>query len=127
VVRVEPVGSKEHGEQEDNVDIRPQCLDQAEELRFPRGVFHDNNLGAIGTDDIPSVDEGPGKSGTNDGQDQESDIGAIADRDSLGSVDALAERNLGPVRLEWSRDVIVRLTKLPMTAPRLKIIQNHEM
>ena len=79
VVGVKPVGRQEHGEQRDDVGVGHESLPETKDLGLPRRVLHDDDLGAISTNDISRVDKHPGKRGTDDGEDEESDVGTIVD------------------------------------------------
>lgn len=57
-------------------------------------MLHDNDLATIATDDVLGVNQCPGKSSADERQDQEANVGSVADRLGLGGVDALAERDL---------------------------------
>ena len=58
-------------------------------------MFHDDDLGSICTDDIPGIDQCPGKESTNDCQDEEPNIGAVSDGRGGGGVNILTKGNLG--------------------------------
>lgn len=94
VVGVEPVGGQEHGEQGQDIRVSEEGLPEAHDFRGPRWVLHDNDLGAILTNDVLCIDEGPGEGSTDQGEDQETNIGAIADSDGGCAVDALTEGDL---------------------------------
>jgi hypothetical protein len=94
VVRVEPVGRQEHGKQGQDVRVGEKRLPETHDFRGPSRVLHDDDFGAVATNDILGVDEGPCKPSTDEREDQESDVGTVADSCGFCGVDALAERNL---------------------------------
>jgi hypothetical protein len=57
-------------------------------------VLHDNDPGAVVTDDSLGVNQGPSESSTDNGEDEETNVGAVVDRSSLLNVDVLAEGDL---------------------------------
>ena len=57
-------------------------------------MLHDNDLGAIVTNDVLCVNETPGKSSSNEREDEETDVGSIRDIYASLGLDALAEGNL---------------------------------
>jgi hypothetical protein len=104
VVGVEPVGGKEHGEQENDVRIGEECLPQAHNLRFPRRVLHDDDLGSIRSDNIPRVDKCPGQRSTDQGKDKEANVRAVIDRRGAFGVNVLTQGNL-----RWLANVVRNL------------------
>ena len=69
LVRGEPVARQEHWKEADDPDIGLQHFDEAEEFAFPGGVFHEDDVGAVGADDGLGVDERPGEAGAHEGED----------------------------------------------------------
>lgn len=59
VVCVEPIGGEEHGEEQNDIWVGEKGLVQAFNLRAPGWVLHDDDLGAVGADDIPCIDQRP--------------------------------------------------------------------
>src|SRR4051794_34945377 len=96
-------------------------------------MLHDNDLRPIVSDDGLGIHERPRQGSSNKGEDEEANVGAIRDGGVSFLVDVFAEGNLchNVSRIEPRKEYFWQLrsrhTKLPITAPRLKIIQNHEM
>jgi hypothetical protein len=57
-------------------------------------VLHNDDFGSICSDDVPSVNESPGKCSANERKDEEADIGAIIDRGGVFPVDVLSKGDL---------------------------------
>ena len=128
LVGVEPVGRPEHGEQEDDEGLEADGLPQADKLGLPAGVLHEDDAGAIRSNNVRGVAEHKGENGTAQHEDDEGNVGAISNGLIAGHVDVLAERDLRDCLLakaRGGRNGKRELTKLPMTAPMLKIPQNQ--
>jgi hypothetical protein len=87
LVCVKPIRGKEHRKEEYYVGIVPKCLPEAEDLRLPSWVFHQDNSRPITTHDMLSINQCPRQAGSKECEDQEADIGAITDCDFLVRVD----------------------------------------
>ena len=59
VICVEPVGGEEHGEQGEDVGVGEECLPETHNLGFPRGVLHDDDLGAIVANHVLGINKRP--------------------------------------------------------------------
>lgn len=94
LVGVEPVGSEEHGEQEDDVRVVRKSLPETDELRLPGGVLHEDDLGAVLTDDLAGVAEAERQEGTAEHENDEPDVGPIAHSSIVDNVDVLSQGNL---------------------------------
>lgn len=93
LVGVEDVGGEEHGEQKENPGRAGDGLPQTNKLRLPRRVFHQDNLGAILTNDLVGIQQEEGNNQTEEHENDEGSIGAIAD--STGVVlDVLSQGDL---------------------------------
>ena len=93
-------------------------------------MLHDNDLGSVVADDILGVNQGPRQKSTYKSEDQEANVGTIGDCLITLDIDVLAKRDLQKAvlgRRQGKEDTVRGHTKAPMTAPRLNIIQNHEM
>ena len=94
LVRVEPVGGPEHGEEEDDPRFRAECIPQPDDLGFPRGVLHQDHARAVATHDFLCVAETQGKTGAYEHEYDEGDVGAVADGFVLLDIDVLAQGDL---------------------------------
>ena len=77
-----------------------------------------------------SIDQCPRETRSKECEDQEGDVGAIADRDRfvVRPMEVYSERYLRSTLAFYVGDAEKhQLTRLPITAPRLKIAQNQEM
>ena len=86
LIRVEPVAGQEHGEESHDPDVRREDLEEADDLAPPGGVFHEDDVGAVGADDGLGVDEAPGEAGAQKGQDHEADVRAVGHAAGRGVV-----------------------------------------
>ena len=107
-------------------EVLADRLGEAPQLRAPRRVLHDDDARAVGAQDVPRAGEGGGERGAEEGQDEEAGVSAVRDGLLRLHVDVEAERDLGASvsvvsGARWTAGGL--LTRLPMTAPRLKIIQ----
>ena len=94
LVGVEPVGGKEHGEEEDDIGLRDDGVPQADDFGLPARVLHQDNLGAIRTNDLVGIANEEGQAGADEHENDERDVGAITDVAVGLDVDVLSERDL---------------------------------
>ena len=66
LVSVEPVGGKEHGEEEHDVRLAPESLPHAKDLGLESWVLHENDAAAISADHVLGIAKQPGEAGAND-------------------------------------------------------------
>lgn len=81
LVGVEPVGREEHGEEQENEGLRGDGGEHTHNLGAPAGVLHENNLGAVATDNVATVDTEEGQAGTDKHEHNEGDVGTVVDAD----------------------------------------------
>lgn len=101
LVDVEPVGDEEHGEEQEDEGLELGGLVQTPQLGLPAGVLHQDDAGAVLSDDIGCVDEEEGEDGTEEHEHDECDVRAIGDVSGLLDVDVGSEGNL------WSMSVYI--------------------
>lgn len=94
LVGVEPVGGPEHREEQDDVGLGLDGLPQTVDLGPPAGALHQDDAGAILTDDLVGVANEQGQAGTEEHEHDEGNVGAIADGAVGLDVDVLSEGNL---------------------------------
>ena len=94
LVGIEPVGSKEHGEEEDDVAVCANGLPEADEFGLPGGGFHEDDARAVFALDFAGIAEDQGQSSAADHEDDEADISAVADSLVSCGVDVLPQWNL---------------------------------
>lgn len=94
LVCVEPVGGPEHGEEEDDPWFRTNCIPQSDDLGLPRGVLHEDNARAVGTNDFVCVAETQGKTCACEHEYDKGDVSTITDSLVLRDMDVLAQRDL---------------------------------
>lgn len=93
LVGVEDVGGEEHREEEDDPGVLEEGLPETDELGLPGGVLHENDLGAVLTDDLVGVDEENTEDETDEHENDEGGVGTVSD--GTGSpVDVLSEGDL---------------------------------
>ena len=92
LVRVKPVAGDEHGEEEDDPDVRLENFPEAEQFAAPGWVFHEDYMRAVRANNVVGVYKGPGKAGAEEGEDHEANVGAVGDV-ACGRVDVFAQRN----------------------------------
>lgn len=127
LISIEPVGGEEHREQEDNERLRNDRLPQTQELRLPCRVFDKDDTRAVVANDVLRVSQRPRKPCTNGGENNEADVSPIGHCAVGSNMDVLTKWDLD---MSDNRDWLAlqdERTRLPMTPPRLKIIQNTEM
>lgn len=91
LVSVEPVGREEHGEEQENEGLRHEGGVETHDLGAPAGVLHEDNLGAVATDDVATVADEESQTGTGKHEHNEGDVGTVVDAGGLLGVDVLAE------------------------------------
>lgn len=94
LVGVEPVGGPEHGEEKDDVGLGPDGVPQADDLGLPAWVLHEDDAGAVWTHDLVCVAEEEGKASAKEHEDNEGDVGAVADVAIGLDVDVFSEGDL---------------------------------
>jgi hypothetical protein len=94
LVGVEPVGGPEHGEEQDDVGLGLDGLPQTVDLGPPAGALHQNDAGAILTDDLVGIANEQGQAGTEEHEHNEGDVGAVTDGAVGLDVDVLSEGDL---------------------------------
>ena len=72
---IEPVASKEHGEQEDDPRIRPEGVPEPVKLRLPRGVARGDDAGAVGPNHLCGVGHEERDKYADTGEHQEANLG----------------------------------------------------
>jgi hypothetical protein len=118
LVGSEPVGAPEHGEQENDRGLVSQGLPKTDELGLPAGMLHQNNLGSIGADDILGVAEKKGDACSEEHEDNEGNVGTIANVLICRDMDILSERDLAErVRMlfyvDWRGKKYINRASLP--------------
>lgn len=94
LVGVEPVGGPEHGEEQDDGGLGSHGLVETDELGLPAWVLHQDDLGAIGADDLARVAQEESQAGADEHEYDEGDVGAVRDGLVALDMDVLAEGNL---------------------------------
>ncbi len=137
LVGVKPVRGPEHGEEKDDEGLESDGLVEPNDLGLPTRVLHQDNAGAIWSDNIGGIAEEQSQNCASEHENNERNIGAIANSFVGLDIDVLTKRDLECVRhccqmteMKLCKKVQApegrrRLTKLPMTAPILKIAQNQ--
>lgn len=92
MVRIKPIACDEHGEEEDDPDVRLENFPEADEFAAPGWVFHEDYVRAVGANNVVGVYKGPGKAGAEEGEDHEANVGAVGDV-AGGRVDVFTQRN----------------------------------
>jgi hypothetical protein len=124
LVDVEPVGDEEHGEEKDDERLEAKSLPKTPELALPGWVLHEDDTGAVSSNDLAGIAKGEGENGTEEHEDDEADVRSITDCLVLFDVDVFTERDLPWV----NKSIYERArghTRPPITAPMLKIPQNQ--
>ena len=131
LVCIEPVRREEHWKKENDIWICTESLPKTQDLRLPCWVLHHDNSGTIAAYDVLGIDKCPRKACADERQNHETDICAIRNGCCSGSI--LGVEVEGQLHLQPSQSPFLtgitetRLTRPPITAPILKIIQNQEM
>ena len=94
LICVKPIGGKEHWKKEYHVGITPKSFPQADDLRLPRWVLHQNYFGPITTHHVLSINQCPRQTSSKKREDQKANIGAVADGVVVCTVNVQAELNL---------------------------------
>jgi hypothetical protein len=124
LVDIEPVGDEEHGEEKDDKRLEAKSLPKTPEFALPGWVLHEDDTGAVSSDDFAGIAKGEGEDGAEKHEDNEADVSSITDCLVLSDVDVFTEGDLPWV----SKSIYERArehTKPPITAPMLKIPQNQ--
>ena len=60
LVLVEPVAADEHGEEQQDPGVGAEDFEEPPDLRLPARVLHEDDVRAVGADDVAGVDQRPG-------------------------------------------------------------------
>lgn len=71
---VEPIGSQEHGEKEDDHGVGPEGNPESQRFSSPRGLAGSGDLGAVGTNHIVGVHHKEGDGDTDECEHKEPDL-----------------------------------------------------
>jgi hypothetical protein len=94
LVWVEPVRRPEHGEEENDQRLVSEGFPETNEFRFPARVFHEDDFGAVRSDNVGGIAQAHGNKCTKEHENNECDIGAITDVARSCVVDVLTKWNL---------------------------------
>lgn len=126
MVGIEPVGGEEEWEEEDDVPVGLECFEHADELGLPRWIFHKNDTRPVFALDVMGIAEKGGEDESSCHEDDEGNVSSVVDSATpivnvLGQLMQSQQTRLDPGLVELTG------MRAPMTAPKLKIIQNQEM
>lgn len=140
LVDVKPIGREEHGEKEEYKWLEFERFVQSPELALPGWVLHQDDAGAVLSDNVVGIAEREGKKSSTEHEYDEPNVGTIAhchiglDVDILAQGDLYRWLGINPNRKGTYGNHMEglmlgvnekELTKLPITAPILKIPQNQ--
>lgn len=94
LVDVEPIGREEHGEQEKHKRFEFKRFVQPPELALPGWVLHQDDAGAVLSDNVVGIAEREGKKRSAEHEHDEPDVSAIAHCHIGLDVDVFAQGNL---------------------------------
>ena len=94
LISVEPIRGKEHREQADDVRFASNGLPEAEQLRFPCRVLHEDDARTIFTNNRFCINQEPGQSSTTCSQHDETDVSSVGYGATAGRVDVFTKGNL---------------------------------
>jgi len=94
LVGVEPVGAEEHWEESDNPRVGAKCVEKTKQLGLPGWVLHEDDARVVSANNSLGVDEAPSKTGSEKGENDETNIRSVGDGAVGLDVDVLTEWNL---------------------------------
>lgn len=94
LVGCEPIGGPEHGEQENDHGFVSNGLPKTNELGLPTWVFHQNDLGSIGADNIIGVAEKQGEACPEEHKNDEGNVSAVPNCFVFFDMDVLPDGDL---------------------------------